>query len=131
MTKKDTKKKEMTMAEYKKKCFLGGITKSGKYKNNILANKLLKLPIYSFCYSNKNFLASITWDTEQFNDEFRVFSGKRREPSDLRRIAILRAESLDKNGWIENPSGMPEIPNSVLKLKDTKLAKIPKFRRKK
>lgn len=115
--------KEMT--EYKKRHFLGGMTKkSGKFKHNILADKLLKKSMYSRFYFNKKKMASITWDVDKFDDDSRICSGKKRTISDLLRIRLLRKESLDKNGWFENPPRMPKIPDSVSKLKDTKRVKF-------
>lgn len=120
----DNMNKEMT--EYKKKHYLGGTTKSGKFRHNLIADKLLKMPIYSRFYSNRKLMNSITWDTEKFNDEFRICSGKERNISDIARICDIRQISLDKKGWIENPSGMPKIPNSVKKLKSHKRVKFRK-----
>jgi len=113
-------KKDMKL--YLDESYLGGKNKKKEFKHNLLADKLLKLDIYSRFYINKTPLKSITFSETEFNDNFRVCSKVKRKGSDIRRIMDIRQKSLDKNDWIENPT-IPLNQTSVQKLRSKKLVK--------
>ena len=124
------------MKDYKKNCYLGGKIDK-EYKHNIHADEMLKKPQYSEVYSNKTPLKSITFHETKMTKRkigntwvvVRACSDRKRRGSEMRRILVLRQESLDIKvnedgsiGWLENPN-INTKQTTVQRLKSKKLSR--------
>jgi hypothetical protein len=118
--------------EYHDNSFLGGITKSGKFRHNILADKLLanntKKDYFNFnTHRDMNRTIKVKKEpidriSREHQKRLVPISKEPRDEDELKRIALKRIRSLADKGWIENPKKFSMV-DRISKLKDTKRVK--------